>query len=132
MSQENVEIVRNSIDAFNTGGLAAAAEFAHPDLVFEEPPTQPGSTTAHGVDDVGRTISAFDDAWEEHRTEVEEIRDLGGDEVLALTLEHLRGRDGVAFSQPSGSIFTLADGKIIRLRPFWDPAEAFKAAGLRE
>jgi ketosteroid isomerase-like protein len=132
MSQENVEIVRRSIDAFNAGGLAAAAEFAHPDLVFEEPPTQPGSITAHGVENARKTLSAFDDTWEEHRTEVEELRDLGGDDVLTLTVEHLRGRDGVAFSQPCGSICTLAEGKIIRLRPFWDRSDALDAAGLQE
>ncbi len=48
MSEANVEIVRRSIAAFNAGGFEAAFAFAHPEVVFEEPPSQPGSKTAHG------------------------------------------------------------------------------------
>ena len=132
MSQENVEIVRRSFAAFSAGGLEGAAEFAHPDIVFEEPPSQPGSKTAHGFDDARTTLSAFDDAWAEHSSDLLEIRDLGGDRVLTFTTEHLRGRDGIAFSQPCATIFTLDEGKITRLRPFWNRAEALKAAGLSE
>ena len=130
MSEENVEIVLRVIDAMNAGGVVGATEFFHPDLVFEEPPSQPGSEIAIGMGDAVDTYAAFDDAWEEHRTEVEEIRDLGGNDVLAVTIEHLRGRDGIEFAQPCASIVTLEEGKVIRLRPFWDRAEAFKAAGL--
>ncbi len=132
MSRENVEIVRRSLTAFSAGGIEGAAEFAHPDIVFEEPPSQPGSKTARGFDDARTTLSAFDDAWDEHRFDVLEIRDLGGDRVLTFTIEHLRGRDGIAFSQPCATIYTLDEGKIIRLRPFWDRAEALKAAGVSE
>jgi ketosteroid isomerase-like protein len=132
MSQKNVEIVRRSIAAFNAGGIEATVEFAHPDVVFEEPPSQPGSKAARGLADALQTFSAFDAAWEEHRSEVEEIRDLGGGEVLALTIEHLRGRDGVAFSQPCGTIYTLEGEKFIRVRSFWERSQALEAAGLSE
>ena len=131
-SQRNMEIVRRSIDTFNVGGIEATAEFAHPDIVFEEPPSQPGVKTARGIDDVRATFSAFDEAWEEHRSELEEIRDLGEGEVLTLTVEHLRGREGVAFSQPCATIYTLREGKIARVRPFWDRADALRAAGLAD
>lgn len=130
MSQENVDIVRRSIAAFNAGGVEATAEFVHPDIVFEEPPTQPGSKAARGVDSARETMSAFLDAWEEHRSEIEEIRDLGDNEVLALTIEHLRGRDGIEFAQGCGAIYTFCEGRIIRLRPFWERAKALEAAGL--
>ena len=92
MSEENVEVVRRAIEAFSACGVEGVAEFVHPDVVVEEPPTQPGARTARGTEDAARTLSAFNETWEEHRTETEEIRDLGGDDVLALTFEHLRGR----------------------------------------
>ena len=130
MSEENVEIVRSAIAAFNAGGLERAQEFVHPEIEFQEPPTQPAPRTVRGREQTRLTFAAFDEAWEEHRTEVEEIRELGENEVLTFTIEHFRGRDGIEISQPAGSIYTLRDRKIVKLRPFWDRRQALEAAGL--
>ncbi len=132
MSQENVEIVRRSVEAFNEGGLAATVEFAHPEIEFQEPPTQPAPRTAQGQEAVIETWSSFDEAWEEHRSELKEVRELTEDEVLLSSVEHFRGRDGVEITAPCWTIYTFRDGKIIKLRPFWDRAQALEAAGLRE
>ena len=132
MSEQNIDVVLRSVAAMNEGGFEAAAEFSHPDLEFQEPPTQPAPRTTHGVEEGVKAFSAFDEAWEEHRSEVEEVRDLSDDEVLLFTIEHFRGRDGMELSQPCTTIITLRDGKIIKLRPFWDRAQALEAAGLSE
>jgi ketosteroid isomerase-like protein len=133
MAQENVEIVRRAVEAFNEVGLAESAlRFFDPDAVFEEPPEQPSPTVVKGRDAAIEIFRQFDEAWEEHRSEPEEIRIIDGERVLVLSIEHFRGRDGLEISQPCGSIFTLRDGKIVRLQSFWERETALEAAGLRE
>ena len=122
MSQENVAIVLRSVDAFNEGGLEAAVQFAHPEIEFEEPPTQPAPRTVQGQAAAEETFASFEAAWEEHRTEIKEVRELTGDEVLLASVEHFRARDGMEISAPCWTIYTFRDGKIAKLRPFWDRA----------
>ena len=127
-----MEIVRRSVEAFNKAGLEAVAEFAHPEIEFEEPPTQPAPRAAHGQAATEETWASFDEAWEEHQSELKEVRELTEDEVLLSSVEHFRGRDGLEISAPCWTIYTFRDGKIIRFRPFWDRAQALEAAGLSE
>src|SRR5687767_10270366 len=107
MAAENLEIVRRSVEAFNEGGLEAAAEFAHPDIEFQEPPSQPAPRTARGRESVRETWTSFDQAWSEHRTELREIQELAEDEVLMSSVEHFRGRDGMEISAPCWTIYTF-------------------------
>ena len=75
-------------------------------------------------------FSQFDDAWEEHRSRPDEMREIDDERVLLLSLEHFRGRDGIEIEQPCGTIFTIRDGKIGRMQCFWEQATALEAAGL--
>ncbi len=133
MSQDNVELVRETIDAFNEVGMVEAAlRFFAIDAVFEEPPEQPSPTVAEGRDAAIRTFAQFEEAWEEHRSEPEEIRVVDDERVLVLSIERFRGRDGIEISQPCGNLFTLRGGKIVRLQAFWERARAFEAVKLSE
>jgi ketosteroid isomerase-like protein len=134
MSQENVEVIRRAVDAFNEGGMGSEATLGFFDIaaVFEEPPEQPGPRVAHGRESVGRIFTQFDAAWEEHRTHPDEIRAIDNERVLLLSRDHFRGRDGIEVDQTSGTIFTLRSGKIVRMQAFWDRANALEAAGQSE
>ncbi len=134
MSEENVEIIERAVEAFNEGGMGSEATLAFFDAtaVFEEPIEQPGPRVAHGRESISRMFTQFDETWEEHRTHPEEIRAIDNERVLLLTLDHFRGRDGIEIDQPSGTIFTLRAGKIIRMQPFWERVHALEAAGLSE
>ncbi len=74
----------------------------------------------------------FEEAWAEHRTEPEEIRAVGADRVLLLSVEHFRGRDGMEISSPFAAVFTIRDDKIVRWQAFWDREAALEVAGLSE
>ena len=134
MSEENVEIVRRFGQAFNEGGFGSEVTmgFFHPAGVFEEPPEQPGAGVARGRESVSRMFTKFDEAWEEHRSDTEEVRVIDDERILVLTIEHFRGRNGIEIDQPSGTIFTLRGGKIARMQSFWERKNAFDAAGLSE
>ena len=61
MSQENVEVIRRLVEAYNRGGIGAAVTLGLFDdaAVFEEPPEQPGPRTAEGPDaSAGRSASS--------------------------------------------------------------------------
>ena len=64
----------------------------------------------------------------------EEFIDAGGDQVLVFTREGGRGRGSGAEveTHPTGHLWTLRDGKAIRLQSYWERYEALEAAGLRE
>jgi ketosteroid isomerase-like protein len=132
--EENVEIIRLATESFNRSGLASEETlgYMHPDLVFEEPPEQPAPRVAEGRDAAVKMFQEFDSAWQEHRSEPEEIRALDHERVLVLSIEHFRGRDGIEIQQPSGAIYTLREGKIIRMQSFWERETAFRVAGVAQ
>jgi ketosteroid isomerase-like protein len=70
-------------------------------------------------------------AWDDYRVEAEELTDLG-DQVLARTRHRGRGKgSGVEVQQQIFQLLTLRDGKVVRMRMYYDEAEALEAAGLR-
>ena len=133
MSEENVEIVREAAEIFNAEGPEAAARrFFAEDIEFQDPPESPSPRVARGREAVREQFNSFNQAWKEHRTEPQEIRAVGTDKVLLVTVEHFTGRDGIEVEAPSAAVFTLRDGKIIRWQAFWEKQRALEAAGLSE
>jgi len=136
MSQENVEIVRRSIEGWNRGEFDAWA--------------RPG-TYQKGVEltsDISRPVEGTDRTWEgraglrrfwtEARSlwgsniETSDIRDLG-DTVLLLGNLQTRGTaSGVTLDTPVAYVFEFDQGLIRKVRLYIDPSEALKAVGLEE
>jgi ketosteroid isomerase-like protein len=132
MSEENVEIVKRAGAAFNESGIEAARRFFAADAVFEEPPEQPAPRVARGIDEIIDLFGKFDEAWAEHKTDIEDVRPVGRDQVLVLSVERFVGRDGIELAAPAGALFTLRDGKIVRWEAFWERERALEAAGISE
>ena len=133
MSQENVELVHRMVKRFNEQGIdATGSEFLDANVEFREPPEQPGAEVARGREETVRFFARFDEAWESHQSEPEEIRALDAHRVLLLSVERFRGRDGIEVAQPAGSIFTLHQGRVLRWQAFWNRETALEAAGLSE
>jgi len=133
MSQENVEFVHRMVNRFNEQGIeAVGSEFLAESVEFREPPEQPGAQVARGREETVRFFARFDDAWQSHRSEPEEIRALDAERVLLLSVERFRGRDGIEVAHPAGSIFTLQEGKVCRWQAFWNRESALEAGGLAE
>ena len=73
------------------------------------------------------------DSWEEARVEVDDIRAVGDDQVLARFRYVTRGKDtGMSFDTPMSAVFVLREGRIVRARYFWEHDDALGAAGLSE
>jgi ketosteroid isomerase-like protein len=69
-------------------------------------------------------------AWEGWELTVESLHD-AGDKVVAVMRQHGRAKaTGLPIDMTFGMVFTLRDGKQIRMQMYSDPAEALAAAGL--
>ncbi len=134
MSQENVEIVRKAIGAFNQGELdsAGAADSCDPDIEFREDPDFPDAGVHRGVQAIEARIRSFGDSFEGLRYEIEQI--IGaGDRVVVCNRQHALGKaSGAEVEMRNVWVFEFRDHKIARITPYWTRSQALEAMGLRE
>ena len=123
MSQ-NVEIVRRFL-AFD---VDEALTYADPDIVWnpiEESPTQ-------GHDAVRASLERWKGEWDDYRLMPEEFVDRG-DRVLVTVRLRGRGRgSGVEIDARFYDVYTLRDGKIVRMDQFTERSQALEAVELGE
>jgi ketosteroid isomerase-like protein len=133
MSQENVEIYRRHVAAFNDGDLDAMGDLVTED--FEFIPYLAASvetTTYRGPAWLRQYREDADAAWEDIQARVDEIRDLG-DRVIAFGEIHGRGRgSGLGARVPLAWVADFHQGKMRRLQSYGNATEALEAAGLQE
>ena len=136
MSQENVEIVRRLLDAWNRRDLDAMLDLGGSELVFVNSPTAVEPGTRRGRDEV---IEVARKQWEilaDARFEVDKFFDRG-DEVIALG-RLSRGMPGsdARIEEPQLGSYQFRDGKITRVEVLGfggaEVQEALDAAGLSE
>ena len=129
MSQENVELVREIIAAVPDWRKVSA--LLHPDARFDQTRIPDGGVY-EGREACGRFFERWFGSWVEIRLTPERLIE-DGDRVLALMTIEGRGKgSGVPVVIRSADLFTIRDGKIVRLELFGSPAEALEAAGVRE
>jgi ketosteroid isomerase-like protein len=136
MSEENVEVVKSGIEAFNRAGVSgvegALSDFYDEDIEFREDPKLPEAGTYKGIEAVRGYFARFLDSFEDYRFEIEEILS-AEDKVLVFNRQVGRGKgSGAEVEMRNAWLFVLREGRITRIRPYWDRAEALEAAGLAE
>ena len=133
MSQQNVEIVRATYSAINTGAIEAASDLYAPDVELRDlqsAPDQPLSVT--GAEALGEVWTTWMTAFDVLSADVKQYID-AGDAVIADAHWHGQGKaSGVAIDNHQFDVFELLDGKIVRATlGYRSKAEALQAAGLR-
>jgi ketosteroid isomerase-like protein len=133
MSRENVEVVRALYEAWNgPNGREAALAFLSDDFEYVNPDYAVEPGTRHGHAGWSQAMNSLDAAFHRSEHKVGEAMDLG-DRVLCFTTFVARtSDDSVALRQAEPHLWTVRNGKVVRLQWFHDRAEALKAAGLRE
>lgn len=131
MSQQNVEIVKQLMDAFNRRDIARLAGVTTSDFEwFPVFAARVEGDVYRGREGIETFLGEVDETWEEFRPLPEEYRDLG-DCVLALGRLRTRGRvSGVPVDSPWGGLYDVRGGEVSRVRTFLDHGEALLAAGL--
>jgi ketosteroid isomerase-like protein len=134
MSEENVAVVRRALEAWGRGDPKAAADLLDPEVEWSMPANLPDAGTYRGRDEVVRRLQGFLDAWDDLTVTVEELLD-AGDRVVALVRYSGRGRESrieITGASTDAQVWTVRNGKAVRVELYGGTAEALEAAGLRE
>ena len=135
MSQENVEIIRCSLDAWNRHDLEALLALAHPEFEYVNAPSavEPGTRRGHeGLASVART------QWEYMPgtvIELDRVHDRGDEVNTEGHLSRLMPRNDSRVNTSVLSSWKFRDGMVVRLETLGagpEFAEALEAAGLSE
>ena len=132
MSQENVEVVRRHVEAWNRRDMATLSGLWRSDAeIVWSRARGPLKGLYRGRDEREAFWNEFFSTFEEARIETHGFTDTGSGVVVSITA-HFRGREGIEVTATSASVYTVENGQITRLRMFQERAEALEAAGLRE
>jgi ketosteroid isomerase-like protein len=133
MSHENVESVKDAMEAFNERDIDRLLEFADPEVEWRPPAELPGTSVYHGHDGVRQSIADMLDAFGDLSAEPERFID-AGDRVIALYRWRGRGSaSGISvddFDVPVGMIATMnSEGRATDVRFFITWEKALETAG---
>jgi ketosteroid isomerase-like protein len=132
VSQENIEIVRAAMDAWNRGDWDEALKDAAPDVELDNSSNTGEWRGVHrGPDEVKRVWKKFAEPWESVRFEIDEFID-AGEHVVTRQSGQFTGRDGIQVETHTGWCWTFRDGVLTRLFASNELGDALEAAGLKE
>jgi ketosteroid isomerase-like protein len=132
MSQENVEVVKRHVEAWNRRDLGAyLASFASDAEIDWSRSRAPHKGVYRGHGEIETFWDVFWSTFQDVQLEMHDLTEVGSEVVVANTA-HMRGREGIEVIARSTFVFKVQDGRITCLRLFQERAEALEAAGLRE
>ena len=134
MSRENMEIVRRATEAMLSGDAATALDALDPDVEWHA--TVGGleeGRVARGHEEVAQAFADYFAVWERIELRADDYIDAGGDQVVVFFHEVAKGRQsGAVVETDTGTVNTVRNGKIARVRSYMQRSDALEAAGLSE
>ena len=133
MSQENVEVARTVLAAWNSNQHDRVVGLLDPQIVFDATRRVVNPKTYVGLEGMRLMVADRDEVWEAFRTEPSEFVD-AGDRVVVIGRWVGTGKgSGVEVQQPTAHVFTVKDGRVVRWElGYTERREALEAAGLSE
>jgi len=118
MSEENVEIVRTMLDAWDKHGIDATRDAFDPDVELVDLQSAMGmQDRGRGPDDLDRMAKQWAEIFDDWGLEILDLVDLGGEFVMAEVRYDGVGRDsGAPVSVRQFEIYRLIGGKIVEIR----------------
>jgi ketosteroid isomerase-like protein len=131
MSQENVEVVRRTTDAYNGGDLDGLVEHWAPDAVLDWSNSRGLEAGVYrGHEEIQEFTKRFLAAWNDVRIEIDDPIVVEDDLLVVVNVTYLRGRDGIETQARSAWLITFRDGQQTSLTLYQTKTEALEAAGL--
>jgi ketosteroid isomerase-like protein len=132
MSQEQVEVVREHIEAYRRQDVSVSLAFMDPHAVLDMSRVD-GSDPSHGHEAIDKAVTRYVGAFEDYAYEAERLTDLGSGAILAVVTETGRGKgSGAPVNRRYAVLYTVIDGRIARVTQFRTEEDALEAAGLSE
>lgn len=137
MSQENVEIVRRTIEGNCSDTLPALDEYlldlADPAVEFRSALAGLEGGAYKGHEGVRRYFMEMAESWREWHNDPAEIEEIAPDTVLSTFVFRAIGKEsGVAVERHSVVVWVLKDARVLRSTTFASRAEALEAVGRSE
>jgi len=130
---ENVEIVRRNLDAFNRRDIDAYVSTIAPDFVLHSQFAGVEGGAYHGHADIPRYFEDLAEAWHAYRAEPRGLAEgENGRVACELGTRAQAERSGIQMTKRIGAVFSVQAGKIVRIDVYPARAEALEAVGLRE
>jgi ketosteroid isomerase-like protein len=139
VSQENVELVRRVFDAASRRDTEAVLSLYDPDVEFDGSRHRwaevmgTALTRFHGHEGLRRWSRQYYEMWENLEDKIEELID-AGEQVISIVTTRARGRaSGVEVEwKHNAGVWTIREGKVVRVVWLSTREEALEAAGLSE
>ena len=131
MSQENVEVVRAGLAAWNAGDMDAVRETHDPSVIARAIEGWPEPGPFVGRDEVMRQYERLRAAWDADALEpISDFLD-AGDRVIVRVILHGAGF-GPEVNLECTIVYTVRERRVFYIEYFWDHAEALEILGLAE
>lgn len=130
MSQVLVNLLRQTVDAFNAGDFEAAAQALDADSQWDwSKSIGPDQGVYRGREEIRHFWEGFAAVFEEICLQIEEVADLG-DLIVASMVSFMRGRGGVQVQAKNAWLIEGRGPILVRLTMFQTKDEALEAARL--
>jgi ketosteroid isomerase-like protein len=126
MSQENLELARDAVEAFNRRDVEALTDLVTDDFEWFTWTGAVEPTTYLGPEGLVRYFRDAD-VWGLLSLEVDEYSDVGDRVLVAGTIRARGEGSGMEIEEPYHSAFDVRDGRLARVRSFRTRAEVMEA-----
>lgn len=131
MPEDNVDLVRRVYEAAANRNASEVFDLYDEQVELDASRLGMFSEVFRGHDGLRKLFRDWHEAWGEIEYSYEELIDAGEDTVISVVRRHARGRaSGVDVEHPFALLWTVRDGRVVRVEWYLSRAEAFEAAGL--
>jgi ketosteroid isomerase-like protein len=133
MSDDRVEVIRAVYDEWGRGNFQAGVELYDPLALLVLDRQLPEHGTYLGIEEIGRYMRTFLEAWETCTIKAEDLSQ-AGESVIATVVQKGKGRGSGAMPADLRyfQVWTFRGERVIRLDVLRDRADALEAAGIRD
>jgi ketosteroid isomerase-like protein len=132
--RQNVEIVRRVFEAAGRGDTQGILGLYDPDIEWDASRTERGAITGgvvRGHQAVLEWLREWYDPWETVDDDLEELIEATDNRVVSVMVQRGRGKaSGVEVADRLGTVWTIRNGKVVRVVWFPSREAALEAAGI--
>ena len=137
MSRENVEVVRQVYEAAARRDAETVLALYNSNVELDNSRLPIGGLMGGGIYRGHAGLRAFfrewHDSWDDIDYDYEELIDAGSEHVISVVTRRGRGRtSGAEVEVPLALVWTVRDGKVVRVVWYPSRADALEALGLSE
>jgi ketosteroid isomerase-like protein len=130
VSEQNVDVVRRSLAAYARRDREALRALNDPDVEVDWSRSRGWLAAVYrGIEDAFRFYDGYFEVFESLVFEAEDYISVG-DSVVVPNVARSRGRHGAETTARSAIVFTLRNGKVVRVCLYQGTEEALEAVGL--